>query len=136
MAVRNDHQIQWTVDNLPTSIGSATGSSTFSHGPDHNRYYQAAAFNGVTTDTTYIGGLFEVVATQTSTEYRHNIVADGQVVAVHTVDESGAASTSYLHYDHLGSVDTITDDQGNVVQSMSFDAFGIRRDAYFTHAGH
>ena len=46
-----------------------------------------------------------------------------------TIDQSGNATTRYLHYDHLGSVDTITDDQGNVAQAMSFDAFGQRRDA-------
>ncbi|MGB9428686.1 MAG: RHS repeat-associated core domain-containing protein [Gammaproteobacteria bacterium] len=57
------------------------------------------------------------------------IVADGQVVAVHTIDQSGNATTSYLHSDHLGSVDTLTNDQGTVAQSMSFDAFGLRRDA-------
>ena len=145
MTTRNGSPITWTVDdvqgstsaaggrkpgaaNLPASLGAAEGSSTFSYGPDGNRYYQAAQFNNVTTDTTYIGGLFEVVSTSTTTEYRHNIVADGQVIAVHTIDQSGNATTDYLHYDHLGSVDTITNDQGTIAQSMSFDAFGLRRD--------
>ncbi len=145
MTSRNGSPIIWTVDdvqgctsaaggrmpgaaNLPESMASAAGSSTFSYGPDGNRYSQAATFNGVTTDTTYIGGLFEVVSTSTTTEYRHNIIADGEIVAVHTIDQSGNAYTDYLHYDQLGSVDTITDDQGNVIQSMSFDAFGQRRD--------
>ena len=118
------------MDNLPSSIASTQGSSsTFSYGPDGNRYSQTATFNGNTTATAYIGSLFEVVSTSTTTEYRHNIVAGGQVIAVHTIDGNGAASTSYLHYDHLGSVDAITDDQGSVIQSMSFDAFGLRRDA-------
>lgn len=70
-----------------------------------------------------------VVSTSTTTEYRHNVIADGQVIAVHTITQSGSASTDYLHYDHLGSVDAITDDQGSVIQAMSFDAFGLRRDA-------
>ncbi|MGH8321664.1 MAG: PKD domain-containing protein [Gammaproteobacteria bacterium] len=128
MTERNGYPITWTVDNLPSSIASAAGSSTFSYDPDGSRYAQSATFNGATTATAYIGGLFEVVSTSTDTQYRHNIVADGEIVAVHTIDASGAASTSYLHSDHLGSVDTITDDQGNVIQSMSFDAFGLRRD--------
>ncbi len=128
MTTRNGYPITWTVDNLPASIASAAGSSTFSYDPDGNRYYQAATFNGNGTDTTYIGGLFEVVSTSTTTEYRHNIVADGQIVAVHTIDQSGDAYTDYLHSDHLGSVDVITNDSGNVIQTMSFDAFGMRRD--------
>ncbi len=128
-------------------LASATGSSTFDYGPGGNRYQQVATEGGNSTTTTYIaGGLFEVVATATTTEYRHAIFADGQVIAVHTIDQGGSASTSYLHYDPLGSVDdvqgstsaaggrkpgaaTLTDDQGAVIQKMSFDAFGLRRDA-------
>ena len=112
MLTRNGSPLTWTVDNLPASLGSSQGSSTFSYGPDRARYQQTATYNGSTATTTYIGGLFEVVATATSTDYRHNIIADGQVIAVHTIDQSGNATTSYLHYDHLGSIDTITDDQG------------------------
>lgn len=129
MITRDGSAITWTPANLPSSIAGTLGSSTFDYGPDGNRYYQAGTFNGVTTDTTYIaGGLFEVVTTSSgTTEYRHNILADGQVIAVHTIDVGGSASTSYLHYDQLGSVDAITNDQGSVIQSMSFDAFGNRR---------
>jgi hypothetical protein len=32
--------------------------------------------------------------------------------------------TRYLHYDNLGSIDTITDGQGNIVERMSYAAFG------------
>ncbi|HET7176633.1 MAG TPA: RHS repeat-associated core domain-containing protein, partial [Gammaproteobacteria bacterium] len=59
----------------------------------------------------------------------HNIMAGGQVVAVHTLDQAGNETTNYVHSDHLGSTDTITNDQGNVTQDMSFDAFGLRRDS-------
>ncbi len=139
MTSGNGRTITWNDDNLPTSITSVstvsgnntvTGSSTFSYSPDLKRYQQ------VTTDsiagnstTTYIGSLFEIVSTSSSTQYRHNIVAAGGMVAVHTLDLSGNATTDYIHSDHLGSSDTITDDPGNVAQQMSFDAFGLRRDA-------
>ena len=35
----------------------------------------------------------------------------------------------YLHQDHLGSVDTITDESGAVVERLSYDPFGKRRVA-------
>jgi uncharacterized protein RhaS with RHS repeats len=35
--------------------------------------------------------------------------------------------TRYLHYDNLGSIDTITDGQGNIVECMAYTAFGERR---------
>jgi RHS repeat-associated protein len=133
----NGRTITWNADNLPVSIsgtsavngeGTVTGSSTFSYGPDFQRYLQTATVSGNTTTTTYVGKLFEVVSTSSGTQYRHNIIAPGGVVAVHTLDQSGNATTNYLHSDHLGSVDTITSNQGVVTQQMSFDALGIRRD--------
>ncbi len=33
----------------------------------------------------------------------------------------------FFHKDHLGSIEAITDIQGNLLQQMSFDAFGARR---------
>lgn len=133
----NGRSATWNDDNLPTQINGANGSSTFSYGPDLQRYQQ------VTTDsvagnstTTYVGGLFEVISTSSTTQYRHNILAGGQVVAVHTLDQAGNETTSYVHSDHLGSSDTLTNDQGNIAidpvthvqQVMSFDVFGLRRD--------
>ncbi len=44
MVTRNGSPITWTVDNLPASLGAAQGSSTFSYGPEHQRYYQSATF--------------------------------------------------------------------------------------------
>ncbi|NND65057.1 MAG: hypothetical protein HKM24_03735, partial [Gammaproteobacteria bacterium] len=38
-------------------------------------------------------------------------------------------NTRYLHHDHLGSVDAITDAEGNVLEQQSFDAFGAKRNA-------
>jgi hypothetical protein len=35
--------------------------------------------------------------------------------------------TRYLHYDNLGSIDTITDGQGNIVERMAYTTFGERR---------
>ncbi|MBN1007895.1 RHS repeat-associated core domain-containing protein, partial [Amphritea pacifica] len=54
------------------------------------------------------------------------------LVAIHSsgLDSLGAVKapqTRYLHKDNLGSVDTITDAVGNIVDRMSFDPFGGRR---------
>jgi hypothetical protein len=65
---------------------------------------------------------------------------DKQLIAIHIkTDTTSAADTTntpttpipdktrYLHYDNLGSIDTITDGQGNIVERMSYAAFGERR---------
>lgn len=129
--------ITWNADNLPTQITGPNGSSSFSYSPDLQRYAQTATdASGNVTNTTYIGGLFEVVSTSSGTQYRHNIMAVGGVVATHTINQNGVVETDYIHSDHLGSGDVITNDSGNIAtdpvtgeqQIMSFDAFGLRRD--------
>jgi RHS repeat-associated protein len=53
-------------------------------------------------------------------------------VATHiAVKNAGApitASTRYLHKDHLGSMDVITNESGAVIQRLSFDVWGKRRE--------
>ncbi len=44
-------------------------------------------------------------------------------------DEAEVGQLLYLHRDHQGSVDTITDINGEVVERLSFHAFGERRMA-------
>lgn len=52
------------------------------------------------------------------------------MVALATESDGSTQRTSrYLHKDHLGSIDVITDSSGSVVQEMSFDAWGRRRNA-------
>lgn len=42
---------------------------------------------------------------------------------------TGEDSVRYIHYDHLGSIDTITDDLGEVVSRLGFDPWGERTEA-------
>ena len=49
-----------------------------------------------------------------------------------TLRSSGSNDIRYLHKDHLGSVDSITDEFGAVVLRLSFDAFGKRRGSTWT----
>ncbi len=125
----NGRTLTWTPDNLPAQITAPSGGSSFSYDPEGQRYLQSATdSSGNSTTTIYVGNAFEVVSDSSGISYRHNIFAGGQAVAVHTVLSSGHTATNYLFPDHLGGVDTVTDDQGNLVQKMSFDAFGARRD--------
>src|SRR5690606_10253596 len=82
-----------------------------------------------TRQTTVIGSYYEKVEENGRTTHKHYIRAGAKVVAVHDRKDSGQTQTHYLLRDHLGSVDVITDETGDVVQRMSFDAFGQRRGA-------
>ncbi len=66
------------------------------------------------------GKAYERITTATDVQEKH-YVGDFAVVTVTTNNSGGSNRTSYLHRDHLGSVDVITDETGLTVQQMSFD---------------
>jgi RHS repeat-associated protein len=83
----------------------------------------------VPRETLYFGDLYERVtelASPTRT-HRYYVHSPERVVAV--VTRGGAQpGTLYLHGDLLGSVETLTDAGGTVVEKRSYDPFGQRRD--------
>jgi RHS repeat-associated protein len=136
MNVRNGSSITWYSYNLPNRIDKGSNYSQFSYGADRGRYKQVAvtAAGGslpVGSETTiYVGGLFEKVTKSSGViEYKHHIMAGADVVAIRTLRNNNTSDIRYLHKDHLGSVDAITDESGGVVQRLSYDAFGKRRSA-------
>ncbi|MBW6537817.1 MAG: hypothetical protein K0B11_22610, partial [Mariniphaga sp.] len=46
----------------------------------------------------------------------------------HVIHPDESESIHYIHKDHLGSWHTITDENGNLLQELSFDAWGARRN--------
>jgi RHS repeat-associated protein len=74
----------------------------------------------------YVGSLFERVVTDTLTRNLYYIHAMGGVVAVHSENSNGISQTEYWHKDHLGSVQTITNQQGQVLETLEYDPWGKR----------
>lgn len=125
--------LTWTSYNKPTQINGTLGSSQFFYGPDRARYKQIASQGLEQTTTRYIGKLYEERRSGTVVDQVHYIHAAGKPVAVYHEPNQGAAATTYLHRDHLGSVSAITDENGNLVEQLSYDAFGKRRRADWSH---
>ena len=119
--------ITWSSYNKPTLITKGGSSSAFTYGPDRARYLQVTDDGTDITTTTYIGGLYEKVEIGSETKEKHFIRAGSQTIAIYTTSNQASDTTEYLHRDHLGSIDTITDASGMVVDKLSFDAFGKRR---------
>lgn len=144
----------WTSYNKPRLIGIGAGSDAFNqrhlastsfwlYGPERQRFWsyhknQNAA--GDVTEHTYIGYVgqhYEVhgdALAQSATQ-KHYIRAGNTVVAEHIIRSNQTEAVHYLQRDHLGSVDAITSQQGDVIQRSSFDAFGKRRQADWTPDG-
>ena len=124
--------LTWTSFQKPRTIAKGATASTFEYGPERKRIRQVKVKGSVTETVTYVGGLYEQVSrTGAATEHVHYIFAGGMRIAVETASEAANSSAKlrYLHQDHLGSVDVVTNESGAVVERLSFGAFGERRVA-------
>lgn len=124
--------IKWSSFNKPIEFKKdGIVKASFTYDPDRSRYLKIAG----DTTTYYLGKAYERVETVTGTgtklEHKYFIYAGGQLVGIHvkTTDQGEARpdETRYLHRDSLGSIDTITDGQGRIIDRMSYEAFGARR---------
>jgi RHS repeat-associated protein len=125
---RNGSTIAYASYNLPTSIAAGANSSTLSYGAWRNRTKQVAVTSGVTETTIYVAGLVEKVTKGSTVEYRHQIEATPGTVAVYVRKSLASNIMYYLHRDHLGSPEMITNSSGTSLVKLSFSAYGERRD--------
>lgn len=130
MTSGDGRNIAYGASDMVTSITRGTTSVAFTYGPERSRIKRVDAdANGITT-TYYIGGkAFErIEKPDASLELKHYI-GDFAVITERTAMGSTTRSTAYVLDDHLGSIDVLTDETGAVIQKMSFDAWGKRREA-------
>jgi len=123
----NGGDITYTSYNMPVRLREGNTEVVFLHSPDHARYFKTVGNSGVVTTTHYIGGLYETETANGVTTQRHYL-NNGSTFAVYTTQASKPAQTRYLHKDHLGSTEAISDDNGALAERLSFDAWGARRD--------
>lgn len=131
-------QIGYTAFNKSNFMKKGSNYAvTFNYDADRNRNYKSRIQgNGsLNLQTYYVGTsgkgakIFEQeVSSTTGTKNIHYIYgAGGQAVATH-ITEGTAKRTEYFHRDHLGSVALVTNDAGQAVSPVSFDAWGKRRN--------
>ena len=114
----------YTSFNKPSQITAADGTVTnLAYSPDHNRIIKTVDAKTV----TYVSKIFERTTSSSGTEYQQYIMVSGKAIAIRKVKDGALLHDLYLHRDHLGSVDVITDETGAIVERLSFDAFGAKR---------
>jgi len=83
--------------------------------------------NSSTTQTRYYFNNYEKEVTGTTTRHLNYVYAGSGLVAIFT--QEGTVTTPYYIYtDYLGSLRSITNASGTVVQTLSYDAWGNRRN--------
>jgi RHS repeat-associated protein len=130
-------EVAYTAFNKAATIWSTNGVSEFSYNANNKRYKRVDTENGEVTTTYYIDGNEVIYKADGSSEIKRYI----DDIAIHTIKSTGKNTLHYIFNDHLGSGSVITDKYGKVLERMSFDAFGKRREAstwagYNTPFGH
>ncbi|WP_078119551.1 RHS repeat-associated core domain-containing protein [Thiosocius teredinicola] len=128
--------ITWTSFNKPTSFQKDGTVVQFHYGPDRARYKKTVGgMVGFDETTLYLGKSYErVEKSNGEVTHKYFIYADDGLAAIHIEHEDGNGvidesrdETRYLHRDALGSIDTITDGQGVIVERTGYSPFGERR---------
>ena len=124
--------LTYTSFNKPLKITKGAASIAYSYAPDRNRIGKTVVKDGLSEYTLYLGKSYEqVYGTGGAVEHRHYL-STGHTTILVSKTGSGASSARYLHKDHIGSTEVITDATGQVVESTSFDPWGARRNADWT----
>jgi RHS repeat-associated protein len=121
--------IVYTSYNKPASITQGTRTISFLDDTDHQRFKQVTP-EGSTLYISAFGVLTELTnpgaAGQKWTDY---LSVGGAQIGIRVLQTASATlSTRYFHTDPLGSISAITNESGQVVERLSYDAWGKRRN--------
>ncbi len=119
-----DRSVNWTSFNKPASMTKDGVTAIYTYGAGHNR---------VTKDkgnkkTIYVGSIYEKEIEGSTVKHTYYV---GSAVIKKTMINGSLSNESknYMHKDNQGSTDVITDENGDVVERQSYDAWGERRQS-------
>ena len=126
-------QITWDSNNKPILIRKGFDSVQFKYAPDRARYLRQGSLG---EKTLYLNKDYERTIKGEEINHKYFVYAGEQLVATYDTyrhaNQQGnvkVPQTRYMHTDSLGSIDTITDSVANVVEYLSYEPFGNRRES-------
>lgn len=121
--------ITYTAFYRPHTITQGRYSAEFTYNGDYDRVKMTVTDNGADYLTRYyLGGCYEQDVKQGVTTERLYLNGD-YYDATSVIVKKGSASTLYhLLRDNIGSITHIVDENNNVVQEISYDAWGRMRN--------
>ncbi|MBK9261550.1 MAG: hypothetical protein IPM54_17310 [Polyangiaceae bacterium] len=123
---RPDATVEYRAFDLPKQINWQNSDvTTFDYDGNRRRIRKTT---GV-VESIFMDDLYERVTNiQTSdVEHRYHVRSSERTVAVVTRSSAGK-KTQFLHTDHLGSIDVVSNENGGVDERRSYDPFGARRN--------
>jgi len=126
-------KISYTAFDLPKSIIQANGPAVVFDYDGNGARLRKMAGDIV---SVYVDELYERVKNTWTGEIEHRHYVYGPERAVAVVVMSSVGTTKrYLHVDHLGSVDVVTNEQGGELERRSYTPFGARRNPAWGQKG-
>lgn len=122
-------QVTYTSFNKVTHVSSGDNTLDLLYGTDLSRVRATAVQDGVTTERYYVGQYYELEVRGDTLRHTCYIYGSEGVVALIENTNDYSSPCLYLHKDHLGSVIAFTDQNGQLAQELSYDAWGRRRSA-------
>ena len=113
-----------------TEITKGSRSTQFSYGVDRTRYKRIDKdpLTRAEVVTIYLGGVEKIYNSGQSVQWKRRI-GNIQITQSYEIESHSllGIETAYFHYDHLGSINFITDFSGAIIEQMAFDPWGARR---------
>lgn len=121
--------LAWYSFNLPSAISDSSGQwSQFWYAPDRSRFKQTSNRAGAAQTTLYVGGAFEKTTGPSGTQFVHYILAGGHAVALVKRTAVGIEQLNFLLRDHQGNVTAVATGNGALLETLSYDGWGKRRN--------
>jgi RHS repeat-associated protein len=122
------HQtVTYTSFDRTATISENDYLMTFSYGPDENRKMSEMKFQNNILYTRYYSEIYEKQVAGSNSKEIHYIPLGQNVTAIYVI-ENGTGNMRYVYKDYLGSILTVTNNQGAVIAEQSFDARGKYRN--------
>ena len=155
-ATGDDTFIGWNARGLVETVvvgdsaddADPTTKETFAYGPDGRRYHRESVWKdgGVSrTDHAFYAGAVEERLLDGHAGYAsvQRTRVGGGIVQVRTLshpdaenkgEQTAESNLEYLHRDHLGSIEAVTNASGAELLTLAYDPFGARRKADWTRS--
>ncbi len=119
--------IEYTAFNKTSKMYKGATSVDFVYGTNNQRIKRIDVGSTENETTYYVGNVEFIVNTLNGTTKTKRYIGDTVV----TDFNGGNQEVKYLHKDHLGSVQSVTNNNYNIITTkhLSYDAFGKRRSA-------
>lgn len=122
-----NHSVEYTAFDKISKFYCGNNSLSIDYGFDHERIHTEEIADGYKKDKVYVGDC-EYVSINGQTMVYTYLKGPMGVFSVCCTNDKGVNSFLYVHPDHLNSWCLATDENGKIVQNVSFDAWGNPRD--------